>query len=505
MMETRIDRLYSVIDLAILLGHQHDFNEILRLVTEKAASLVRSDVTLIVMLNPQTRQTMKTLCAEGQDISDKKFHLLNANLTGWVLENQCTFVTGDLKHDSRFRKGIFRNTSVKSALCIPLCMESTILGTLVVLNETRMNLLTTEDQMILEKLAAVASPFLHNVQKLKPFFVAPVTDQTLQTKYEALGLLGKCQKFMDLLHAVEAAARCDVRVLLEGKSGTGKELIARAIHACSDRNACPFIAVDCGAIPEHLMESELFGHVRGAFTGASMARKGLFEAADHGTLFMDEITNLPMDLQAKLLRVLQEGEIRPLGSNAPRKIDVRVITAASTPLRALVDTRAFREDLFYRLLVYPIHVPSLDERQEDIPLLASHFLKQFTQKQQKAAEYFHEEILDLIQRRPWPGNIRELENFVERLVTLTPADRKQVDTPQLPQEFQFELKRFRKHHPGIPAKQSLNGRLAELEKDLVLNALIECNWNQSRAARMLKISEPAIRSKMKKHGLSKNP
>ena len=199
-------------------------------------------------------------------------------------------------------------------------------------------------------------------------------------------------------------------------------MLARAIHTFSARNNKPFVAIDCGAIPLNLVESELFGHVKGAFTGATTDRKGLFAEADSGTLFIDEIASLPIDMQAKLMRVLQEGEIRPIGSNSTHKVDVRVIAAGSTSIRQLVDAGQLREDLYYRLHVYPIPVPSLRERQRDIPILANHFLSKFAGQQGKRAQAFHEEITDFMRIRPWPGNIRELENFVERLVTLCPPN-----------------------------------------------------------------------------------
>ena len=331
-------------------------------------------------------------------------------------------------------------------------------------------------------------------------FSTPKSRESLRTKYEAHGLLGKSEKFQDLLQAIESAAQCDVRVLLEGKSGTGKELIARAIHNCSARADNKFIAIDCGAIPEHLIESELFGHVKGAFTGAAKKRLGLFEEADQGTLFMDEITNLPMDLQATLLRVLQQGEIRPLGSNTTQKVNVRVITAASVSLKELVAENRFREDLFYRLMVYPIYIPSLEERRDDIPLLANHFLKLCNRQQNKMAETFHEELIDFMKDYSWLGNIRELENFVERMVTLTGKEKKQIDLKTLPKEFLAEQDNSK--NKSIEAKL-LNESCADYEERVIRKALVDHNWNQSSAALELGVHEKTIRNKMKKYNIQK--
>jgi DNA-binding NtrC family response regulator len=307
-----------------------------------------------------------------------------------------------------------------------------------------------------------------------------------------------------LLKAVEAAARCDVRVLLEGQSGTGKELIARAIHKLSTRKDHPFVAVDCGAIPENLAESELFGHMKGSFTGATQDHRGLIEEAHGGTLFMDEIANLRSDTQAKLLRVLQEGEFRPLGGNQPRKVDVRIISASSAPLQKLVGQHQFRQDLYFRLHVYPIHVPSLNERREDILPLADSFVCRFAQAQKKQTESFRGSLLQFMQRRKWLGNIRELENFIERLVTLAPPDMKVLDSTILPPELEKEFKTLVLSHQIPLSDKPLEESLAELEEQLIRKALAGNDWNQSRAARALHISERAMRYKMEKLGISKS-
>jgi len=493
-------RLESLIELAALLGEQTEFQEVLRLVTQKAADFMHAEMALIMMINPQTRQTIKTVYKVGQAVEDRKYHLIHTNISGWVIDNNASFLTSNLLKDQRFRKNLFKESTVKSVACVPLRTEGIIIGTLLLLSVEQKSHFSENDLTFLEKLAVIVSPFLRNVQRIEQYFTSPKTRESLRGKYEAHGLLGKSSIFIELLHSIEAAAQCDVRVLLEGKSGTGKELIAKAIHHASARSESPFITIDCGAISAQLMESELFGHVKGAFTGAATTRKGLFEEAHSGTLFMDEITNLPMDLQAKLLRVLQEGEIRPLGSNTTRKVNVRVITAASASLKQMVNEKQFREDLFYRLMVYPIHVPALEERNEDIPLLANHFMRIFSSQQNKEIENFHEEVIDFMKAHPWHGNIRELENFVERMVTLTSRDSKQIDSKVIPLEFRKELDDLRQ----LPQlNKSLTESLADHEEKLIRQALIESNWNQSRAARALGISEQTIRYKMQKLGIQK--
>jgi Nif-specific regulatory protein len=493
----------ALIELAQTLCYQNNFDEILRLITQKAANLLNAQIALIMMINPRTHQTLKTVFSEGKKADERPYHSLHTSISGWVLKNRMSLISKDIKSDSRFRQSVFKNITVKSVLCTPLYCEDQIIGMLLLLNKTDGDEFIKADLSYLEKLSSIVSPFLRNVQKIERYFTPQIPTNTILKKYKEMGLLGKCKTFIELLEAIEAAARCDVRVLLEGRSGTGKELVARAIHAFSERSTYNFIAVDCGAIPEHLMESELFGHVKGAFTGASTARTGLFEEANNGTLFMDEITNLPPDLQVKLLRVLQEGEIRPLGSNSTRKVNVRVITAASIPLRELVHKKQFREDLYYRLMVYPIHVPALDERQEDIPLLANHFLQKFSKEQKKKAKRFHEEIIHFINHHDWTGNIRELENFVERMVTVIPQNNREIDIDLLPQEFRTELSQLKKFKSKLQTNKSLNESIADFEKELIRQALIQHQWNQTSTASSLGIPESTLRYKMQKYQIKK--
>lgn len=503
LIEREYHKLERLLELAEMLGQQSNFDEILRVATQQAASLLNAEVALIMMINPRTHQTVKTVFKEGRETQPHRYHTVHAQVCGWVIKNHRVFLSPNIKEDSRFRKDRFKDFSIKSVMCAPLRTEGVIIGSILLLNKDRGDEFGEHDLAYLEKLAAIAAPFLRNVQKIQEYFATPLLEATLLVKYESLGLLGKSKKFVELLQAVEAAALCDVRVLLEGQSGTGKELIARAIHQLSARHDHPFIAIDCGAIPINLLESELFGHVKGAFTGAASDRKGLLEEANQGTLFMDEIANLPLEMQTKLLRVLQEGEMRPLGSNKARKIDIRIVAASSASLRQMVDNRQFREDLYYRLHVYPIYVPALDERRDDIPLLANHFLKKFAQQQNKPVEAFHEQLLDFMLRREWEGNIRELENFVERLVTLATPAMTILDYGVLPPDYQKDFKKFKAAPSAQTIRQSLNESLTEHEEQLIRQALIENEWNQSQAARALKISEPNLRYRMNKLGITK--
>ena len=231
-------------------------------------------------------------------------------------------------------------------------------------------------------------------------------------------ILGKSDAMRKAFNLLSKAAGSESTVLIQGESGTGKELFARAIHYSSRREACPFVPVNCGAIPHELMESELFGHARGAFTGAVASRPGLFREADKGTLFLDEISELPADMQIKLTRVIQEREVRPVGETRTVKVDVRILAATNRNLRELVDRGQFREDLYFRVSVFPITAPPLRERKEDIPLLVSHFIRRFAEREAKPVEGIEPDALRALMEYHWPGNVRELENVVERAVLL---------------------------------------------------------------------------------------
>ena len=495
--------LQNLIDFANTLSQQNETAEICRLVSQKAIDLLNAEIALLLLVNPRTRQTVKTIYKAGVQISQPRYRALQTQVSGWVLYNCQPVLCADIKQDARFSKVAVHDVAVTSIMGVPLKVEGIVIGTLLLFNRKDGEAFSEDDLEYFATLAMIAAPYLRNVRQIQQYFSEPLPESILRAKYEKIGLLGKSKKFLAMLQAIEAAAHTDVRVLLEGCSGTGKELVARAIHLFGKRNHGPFVAIDCGAIPANLLESELFGHVRGAFTGATQDRKGMIEMAHHGTLFMDEIGNLPLEMQAKLMRVLQDAEVRPLGSNTPRPVDVRIISACSSLLRTLVEKQQFREDLYYRLYVYPIYIPSLGERREDVPLLANAFLQRFAKQQNKKAAGFHEEILLFLQQQPWPGNVRELENLVERLVTLTEDNVETIGREALPDDLKKEFKKLKPSEDEHWVQKSLEGYLAEYEAELLRKALTAHQWNQSKAARALKISEQTLRYKMNKLGITK--
>jgi two-component system, NtrC family, response regulator len=307
-------------------------------------------------------------------------------------------------------------------------------------------------------------------------------------------LIGVSEAMQSIMEQIRQVAPSDATVLIAGESGTGKELVARALHAASERSDQPFIPVNCAAIPKDLLESELFGHVRGSFTGAVRDRPGKFAQADGGTLFLDEVGELPIDLQPKLLRALQEREIEPVGGT-PRKIDVRVVAASNKKLEEQTASGQFREDLYYRLAVIPLEIPPLRRRPGDIPLLARHFL----QKHSGADLQLTDAALELLCRYPWPGNVRELENTIERCVVLNRSGGP-VDVTDLPEKLRQTGVVDRASILRFPAE---GFALEELEKLAVLEALERNGWNQTRAAEFLRIPRHTLLYRMEKYALKK--
>jgi two-component system response regulator AtoC len=311
-------------------------------------------------------------------------------------------------------------------------------------------------------------------------------------------IVAKSESMQNIFDTIQKISDYKTTVLITGESGTGKELIARAIHYNGYRKRSPMVAINCGGLPENLLESELFGHVKGAFTDARKDNKGLFREASGGTLFLDEIAALPLSLQVKLLRVLEDEMVRPVGSTKSIKVDVRIIAATAQDLAEAVKQAGFRDDLFYRINVLSIHLPPLRERREDIPLLVNHFIEKFNKRLQKAIEEIRPDALQCLVDYSWPGNVRELENVIERTMVLT--ERFEICRDELPDEI--------RSGPATGGDTlavdsiSLKANTMVLEKSLIQRALRETNNNRTRAAKLLEISHPTLLSKMKAYRIS---
>jgi DNA-binding NtrC family response regulator len=323
---------------------------------------------------------------------------------------------------------------------------------------------------------------------------------TLDQKYGFENILGKSKALLSVLDQAARAARSNSTVLIHGETGTGKELLAKAIHFNSARKDQPFITINCGAIPKDLLESELFGYLKGSFTGAIAHKKGKVEAAEGGTLFFDEIGELPVELQAKLLRLIQEGEVEKVGGLEPVKVDVRILSATHRNLPAMVEDGAFREDLYYRLAVIPLVLPPLREREEDIPELVEKFFLKNRAKQERADLVLPPSMMPFFCRYRWPGNIRELENVIERMVVLSPGN--ELTLNDLPEAIRHQRLVLDMLQLELPL-QGIS--LESVEKELILRALKKFSWNQTQTARYLDISRKTLRYRMEKYAIQKEP
>jgi transcriptional regulator with GAF, ATPase, and Fis domain len=340
-----------------------------------------------------------------------------------------------------------------------------------------------------------------------------MTDSNLQLKNKVIPIKAQSQAiFKDIIghgtamrkifRIVEKVAKSDTTILLNGETGTGKGLIARAIHKASGRSDQPFVQINCGATPEGLLESEFFGYRRGAFTGATADKAGKFEIAKGGTIFLDEIGDMSADLQVKVLRVLEEGEFERVGGNETIKTDARIIAATHRDLEEEVQKGNFREDLFYRLYVIPVMLPTLKERKADIPYLVAHFIEQFAVKKESSPAKFSDEAMKILVNYSWPGNVRELKNLIERLVVLHEGEH--ILPEDLPEKIRIVSSRAARRKEISSEGISFSTAVSEFEKALIISALDQTNWVKNRAAQLLKIKRTTLVEKIKRYNLGKD-
>lgn len=386
-------------------------------------------------------------------------------------------------------------------LCVPIKFKNEVLGVMTVDRLFRDKAISFEEDLRLLKIVAsiiAQSIKLHRQLELERQSFKEETEYLklqLKGRYSVQNIIGVSDKMQEVFEAINHVAPSKATVMLRGESGTGKELVAKAIHYMSQRAKAPFVKFNCASIPEGLLESELFGHEKGAFTGATTMRKGRFELAHGGTLFLDEIGDLPLSLQPKILRVLQEREFERVGGEKTIKVDVRLIAATSRDLERLVSQGAFREDLFYRLNVIPIFLPPLRERREDIPLLIDHFINRFNKENKKSVSITPEALNSMI-NYDWPGNVRELENTIERLVVMSKGNN--ITTSDLPIAIRQQSIQF---HYNSQVKDPLPQTLEEIEKTNIISALEKSGWVKSRAARLLGLTPRQISYKIQKYDL----
>lgn len=451
----------------------------------------------VFLLDPIS-QELRIVAAHGltkENIERGKYRI-GEGIVGRVLEKGIPMVIPNIGEEPLFlnRTGSRPEKDGISFLCVPIKFKNEVLGVLSVDRIYSKKLGGVDDD--LRVLNIVASLIAQFVTLWKSFEKVEKEKESLKRelkgRYSIENVIGQSDKMQEVFEAVYRVAPSKATVLLCGESGTGKELIAKAIHYMSPRNKGPFIRFNCASIPEGLLESELFGHEKGAFTGAVSSRKGKFELANGGSIFLDEIGDLPLTLQPKILRILQEREFEPLGSEKTVKVDVRVIVATSRNLEELVSKGRFREDLYYRLNVIPIFMPPLRERGEDIPILIDYFIRRFNKENNRSVT-MDKGALEILLNYNWPGNVRELENTIERLIIMSRSDK--ITASDLPGFLSLHrFKSFRK-------SGSLTTDIKEIERTNILSALERTGWIQAKASRLLGITPRQIGYKMKKYGI----
>jgi Nif-specific regulatory protein len=494
--ENRI--LSALLEVSKVLNSSFDLEKNLSRTMRVLGEFLEMDRGSVFLLDQHTKQ-LKIVAAHGltKEQIDRGKYKIGEGIVGRVIEKGSPVVIPNVgeeplflnKTGSRIRKGGI------SFLCVPIVFKGEVIGVLSADRIFKDSAITVdEDIRVLEIVASIIAQYVILWKHYKETeHEREVLKLQLKGKYSLPNIIGNSDKMQEVFEAVYRVADSKATVILYGESGTGKELIAKAIHYMSPRAKGPFVKFNCASIPEGLLESELFGHEKGAFTGAISARKGRFELAHEGTILLDEVGDLPLNLQPKILRVLQEREFERVGGERTIKVDVRLIAATSRNLEELVSRGKFREDLFYRLNVVPLLLPAIRERKEDIPLLVEFFLRRFNEENNKDVSVSPESLRVLVDYN-WPGNVRELENTIERIVVM--SGRKIISPADLPLNLKLPAPE------EVLQKESLKAGIEDIEKSSILDALEKAGWVQAKAARMIGLTPRQIGYKMKKYGLS---
>ncbi len=517
------DRLQVLLEVNNVLITSRELPELFRGIVNTLERVIHHDYTSLALLDSQTGLLkIHALDFPGHQLSLKQEITVSRDTSpsGQAIASGQPFLARGSEID-RYQNEIIlvlRTAGVQSMCCVPLITHGQAFGTLNVASR-RNDAFSPRDVELLQHVAAQVAIAVENALAFKEIEALKnklaeeklYLEEEIRSEFNFEEIIGESPALKRALAQVELAAPAGTTVLLLGETGTGKELFARAIHNLSPRRDRTFVKVNCAAIPSGLLESELFGHERGAFTGAIGQKIGRFELADHGTLFLDEVGDLPIELQPKLLRVLQEQEFERLGGNRTQRVDVRVVTATNQDLSKRVAERAFRSDLYYRLNVFPIQIPALRERAEDLPLLVRYFVQRFSRQLNKGVEYIPADAMDALAHYSWPGNVRELENLVERAVLLSPGKELRVPFTELKSTASSgaasgtdSSSSFSSSTSSTSLTSSSIPTLEEGERQHILRALKETQWRiagPNGAALLLGIKRTTLQARMRKLGI----
>src|SRR6266700_947254 len=507
------DRLQVLLEVNNVLITSRELPELFRGIVNTLELVIHHDYTSLALLDPQTGLLkIHALDFPGHQLSLKQEVTVSRDTSpsGQAIASGRPFLARGLEID-RYQNEIIlvlRTAGVQTVCCVPLITHGQAFGTLNVASR-RSEAFSAQDVELLQQVAAQVAIAIENALAFKEIDALKdklaveklYLEEEIRSEFNFEEIIGESAALKRALGQVELAAPAGTTVLLLGETGTGKELFARAIHNLSPRRGRTFVKINCAAIPSGLLESELFGHERGAFTGAINQKIGRFELADRGTFFLDEVGDIPLELQPKLLRVLQEQEFERLGGNRTQRVDVRVVAATNVDLSKLVAQRLFRNDLYYRLNVFPIQIPALRERFEDIPLLVRYFVQRFSRTLNKAVEYIPADAMDALVRYSWPGNVRELENLIERAVLLSPGKELRIPLSEVKSDAPITAEENSFAPASLAEPMST---LEEAERQHILRALKQTQWRiagAKGAATVLGMKRTTLQARMRKLGI----
>ena len=506
-------------ELAGTFSRMIDLDKLVPVVIERSRQVLDYESAAILLLDETANELYIPYVADAKpDIVERLLAVrfpADRGIAGWVLSHGEIEYVPDVSQDKRWYSEVDSQSGAvtDSLLCAPLRSGQRSLGVIELRNSLRSSF-TDQDRGLLAALADTIATAVENAQRYGNALASArrLQDENLVlhrqlARQNGFGeIVGTSDAMQEVYTLMESAIASPVSVLIHGETGTGKELIARAIHYNSGRREKAFVAVNCGALTETLLESELFGHVRGAFTGADRDKRGLFEVADGGTIFLDEVGDMPLAMQAKLLRVLQEGEVTPVGASVSKTVDVRVISATHRDINPESEDNEFRSDLFYRLNVFPIEVPPLRARREDIPIIAQRLLEQTTKHFGKNIPGFSQSVLEIFSNYEWPGNVRQLGNEIERAVAIAPSGQEieanHLSKPLSQPNAIAPTPSTDEAADRIPT-QPLRAARDAFERSYIGRVLAEHDGNATRAAKTLEISRVMLQHKIRDYGLRK--
>ena len=498
---TREKDFEEIIKISTIINSTFDINEVLKRIMDSANKVVKGEASSLLLIN-ETDNTLYfhvALGDKGEEV--KKYTLrIGEGIAGWVAKYSKPLLVPDVQNDKRFYKDISKriNFKTKSILCVPLKMREKTIGVLEVINKKDQMSFSIDDQSLLETFSNLAAIAIENARIYQDIKLENINlKKELVNEKMPSRFIGESKLIKEKLEMADQVAETNTTVLLLGESGTGKELFAEHIHYKSKRRRNPLIKVNCAAIPENLIESELFGHVKGAFTDAIANKMGKFELANTGTVFLDEIGELSYSVQSKLLRVLQDHIIQRVGGTTSKHIDIRLIAATNKNLYEEVKQNRFREDLFFRLNVFPIFIPPLRERKEDIPLLSKSFLRKFNDELKKNIKSLSNEVMNILIGYFWPGNVRELQNVIERSVVLC---KDEVITRK---DLYLGNEDISVKSTELDAVLSLKEAINNFKRDYIIKVLEKTGWKQTKASNILKIQRTYLSRLISELNISK--